>query len=115
MKCRKIGSTLVSSTIHYIDGYDLKVVVAQSAESKEKRPQFLRSVSSVSSGDGENIEEFEAQKMAAEERQSGNLKWEVVSSYFTAGGNWCFIMFALFMIFLTAAAAASVDYWISFW
>lgn len=71
--------------------------------------------STSSSGDGEDDKEFEAQKMTAEERQSGNLKWEVVSSYFTAGGNWFFITFTIFMILLTAAAAASADYWISYW
>ncbi|XP_026324225.1 multidrug resistance-associated protein 4-like [Hyposmocoma kahamanoa] len=86
-----------------------------SSESGKEKKSYLRILSTSSSGDGEDEEEFEAQKMAAEERQSGNLKWEVVSSYFTSGGNWCFIMFTIFMILLTASAAASADYWISYW
>lgn len=65
--------------------------------------------------DNEEAPEFEAQKMVAEERQSGNLRWAVVSAYFRNGGSLCFIMFTIFMIMLTAASSASADYWVSYW
>ncbi|XP_050673621.1 ATP-binding cassette subfamily C member 4-like [Leptidea sinapis] len=53
--------------------------------------------------------------MVAEEKQSGNLKWEVISQYFRAGGNFCFIMFTITVVLMAAATAAAADYWISFW
>ncbi|XP_053601473.1 ATP-binding cassette sub-family C member 4-like [Plodia interpunctella] len=83
-----------------------------SVEDKE-RPKLLRSQSSTV--ETEQPKEFEAQKMKEEERQSGNLRWEVVRAYFTSGGNIFFIMFTVFMVLLAAASGASVDYWVSFW
>ncbi|XP_013195380.2 ATP-binding cassette sub-family C member 4 isoform X2 [Amyelois transitella] len=83
-----------------------------SLEDKE-RPKLLRTQSSVN--EAEQPQEFEAQKIKDEERQSGNLRWEVVSAYFTSGGNVCFIMFTVLMILLAAASAAAVDFWVSFW
>ncbi|KAI5634802.1 ABC transporter domain-containing protein [Phthorimaea operculella] len=79
--------------------------------------KMLRVLSTVSTtGEtGEKLEEFAAQKVAAEERSSGNLKWAVVSGYFRSGGNWCFVFFVVFMILMAAVSAGSVDYWISFW
>ncbi|CAG9575807.1 unnamed protein product [Danaus chrysippus] len=81
------------------------------SDDKEK-PALLRA---ISTNESEDIPQFEEQKMAAEEKQSGNLRWDVIYSYFTSGGNICFILFAMFMIVLAAASAAGADYWISFW
>lgn len=75
---------------------------------------MLRALSTKSASD-EDTPQFEAQKMAAEEKQSGNLRWEVIYSYFNAGGNIFFIMLVLAMILLAAASASAADYWISFW
>ncbi|XP_028160238.1 probable multidrug resistance-associated protein lethal(2)03659 [Ostrinia furnacalis] len=85
-----------------------------SIEDKEKR-DFKRMISSASTNENDDIEEFKAQTQEAEERQSGNLKWSVVSAYFSSGGNICFIAFTVTMILLAAVAAGATDYWISFW
>ncbi|XP_045760841.1 ATP-binding cassette sub-family C member 4-like [Maniola jurtina] len=81
---------------------------------ENERPAMLR-VLSTKSTTQEDADQFEAQKMAAEEKQSGNLRWEVIYSYFTSGGNICFILFTMFMILITAASASAADFWISFW
>lgn len=65
--------------------------------------------------EGEQLPEHEAQKMKDEERQSGNLRWEVISGYFRSGGNLFFIFFTMFMVMLSVAAAAAADYWVSYW
>lgn len=88
-------------------------VIFQKLEENE-RPAMLR-VLSTKSTTQEDADQFEAQKMAAEEKQSGNLRWEVIYSYFTSGGNICFILFTMFMILITAASASAADFWISFW
>lgn len=73
----------------------------------------MRSTSVISETDKED--EFEAQTIDPEERQSGDIKSEVITAYFTAGGSYMLVFLALFMILITAASAASVDYWISYW
>ncbi|CAH0405949.1 unnamed protein product [Chilo suppressalis] len=83
-----------------------------SIEGKEKKG-LPRSMSVTS--EGEEMTEFEAQKMQAEERASGDLRWEVIVAYFRSGGNIWFILFTIFMVLLAAAAAAAVDYWVSYW
>lgn len=75
---------------------------------------MMRVLSTKSTSD-EDTRQFEAQKMVAEEKQSGNLRWEVIYSYFNAGGNTFFIMLVMSMILLAAASASAADYWISFW
>lgn len=74
---------------------------------------MLRSLSTIS--EPEFQDKFEAQKLEAEERQTGNLKLSVVVAYFRAGGSAFFFMLTLFMILVTAASAAAADYWISYW
>lgn len=69
----------------------------------------------ISVTESEDIPDFEAQKMAAEEKQSGNLRWEVIYGYFTAGGSLFFLLFNILMILLTAASASAADFWISYW
>ncbi|CAH2267214.1 jg2942 [Pararge aegeria aegeria] len=81
---------------------------------EKERPAMLRAMS-TKSGTEEDTRQFEAQKMAAEEKQSGNLRWEVIYSYFTSGGNIFFIIFTMMMILAAAASASAADYWISFW
>ncbi|KAJ8734777.1 hypothetical protein PYW08_014027 [Mythimna loreyi] len=108
-------------------GKDFSLMLAQLQEGKdkdsdslgsrsieEKERPLLKTMMSVTS-DSEDTPEFEAQKMEEEERQSGNLKWEVISAYFRSGGNVCFILFALSIVVLSTVSAASVDYWVSFW
>ncbi|XP_038209218.1 multidrug resistance-associated protein 4-like [Zerene cesonia] len=90
---------------------ELETGAANKGDDKEKAA-LLRSVSST---DSEDLQEFEAQKMQAEEKQSGNLRWEVISSYFRAGGSVFFVLFAMLLILLASTAAAAFDYWISFW
>nr|AJD79132.1 ABCC3 [Pectinophora gossypiella] len=84
---------------------------AGSTDSKDKK--VLTRTKSVS--ESEKEPEFEAQKMKAEERQSGNLRWAVVSAYFRSGGNWCFVLFTMFMVLIAAASAAGADFWVSYW
>ncbi|CAH4030827.1 unnamed protein product [Pieris brassicae] len=103
-------------------GKEFAMMLSNLQESKEdtgsskgdekEKPQLLRAISATES---EDLEEFETQKMAAEEKQSGNLRWEVISSYFRSGGNICFILFTIGLILTAAASAAAADYWISFW
>lgn len=81
---------------------------------EEKERPLLKTMMSVTS-ESEDAQEFEAQKMEEEERQSGNLRWEVISAYFKSGGNVCFILFALSIVVLSTTSAAAVDYWVSFW
>ncbi|XP_041974687.1 ATP-binding cassette sub-family C member 4-like [Aricia agestis] len=76
------------------------------------KPPMLRAISTTEEEDGGK---FEAQKMAAEEKQSGNLRWEVIAAYFRSGGNLCYIVFIMLLIFITAGSAAAADYWISYW
>ncbi|KAJ2946420.1 hypothetical protein O0L34_g12459 [Tuta absoluta] len=80
-----------------------------------KKMNRMLSTVSTTGETGEKLEEFEAQKVTAEERSSGNLKWAVVSGYFRSGGSWCFVFFVVFMILLAAISAGAVDYWISYW
>lgn len=84
----------------------------QSTEEKE-RPVLLRQQSSVK--DGEELPQFEAQKVEEEERQSGNLKWEVITAYFRAGGSIFFIAFTVALVLLATTSAAAADYWVSYW
>lgn len=63
----------------------------------------------------EDIEEFEAQKLQAEERQSGNLKWSVVTAYFRSGGSGLFIALTFFVMLLGPMAGGAVDFWVSYW
>ncbi|CAF4884021.1 unnamed protein product [Pieris macdunnoughi] len=103
-------------------GKEFSMMLSNLQESKEdtgslkgdekETPQLLRAISATES---EDLEEFETQKMAAEEKQSGNLRWEVIRSYFRSGGNICFILFTIGIILTAAASAAAADYWISFW
>ncbi|XP_023934406.1 ATP-binding cassette sub-family C member 4 [Bicyclus anynana] len=92
---------------------DTASIASGKVEEKEK-PALLRALSTKSGAD-EDTRQFEAQKMAAEEKQSGNLRWEVIYSYFSAGGNIYFILFTMFLILGAAAAGSSADFWISFW
>lgn len=88
------------------------LLLKQSIEEKD-RPLVKRMMSVTSESD--DTQEFEVQKMEEEERQSGNLRWEVISAYFRSGGNVCFILFALSIVVISTTSAATVDYWVSFW
>ncbi|XP_050359934.1 ATP-binding cassette sub-family C member 4-like isoform X2 [Nymphalis io] len=79
----------------------------------EDKPALLRAISTTESIDQGEV--FKEQKMAAEERQSGNLRWEVMYAYFRSGGSAFFILFNVIMITITAASGAGSDYWISYW
>ncbi|CAH0722571.1 unnamed protein product, partial [Brenthis ino] len=81
------------------------------SENKEK----LVLLKAISVTESEDTPDFEAQKMAAEEKQSGSLRWEVIYGYFTAGGSLFFLLFNISMILLTTASASSADYWVSYW
>ncbi|CAK1599798.1 unnamed protein product [Parnassius mnemosyne] len=106
-------------------GKELAVMMASLQEGKDKstdnntlkveEKEKAGLKKSVSISEGEELEQFEAQKMAAEERQSGNLRWEVISTYFKFGGSFCLVAFTLLVIAMTSASAAAVDYWVSFW
>ncbi|XP_072936036.1 ATP-binding cassette sub-family C member 4-like [Epargyreus clarus] len=107
-------------------GKDFAMLLATLQEGKDKDSESVGSgasddkekvgvLRSISANEAEELPQFEAQQQAAEERQSGNLRWEVIAAYFNAGGNVCFLLFTAFMILLTAACAAGADYWISFW
>lgn len=74
---------------------------------------IIRSISIVSEAESEK--DFEAQQMDPEERQSGNLKPEVLVAYFKAGGSYFFIFLTIFMVLISAASAGAADYWIGFW
>ncbi|KAI8429862.1 hypothetical protein MSG28_000362 [Choristoneura fumiferana] len=71
-------------------------------------------ISTVSEATSEQPE-FETQKAVAEERQSGNLRWEVISSYFFSGNSYLYVFFTVMVILLATGSAAATDYWISYW
>lgn len=74
---------------------------------------MIKSQSTVN--EGEDIRTFKEQKMADEERQSGNLSWEVVAAYFRCGGNIWFILLVISINILAIATGAGTDYWVSYW
>ncbi|KAM3966701.1 LOW QUALITY PROTEIN: ATP-binding cassette subfamily C member 4-like [Aphomia sociella] len=82
--------------------------------SNEDKPCLIRNHISINE-EWDELPQFEVQKMADEERQSGNLRWEVVSTYLKFAGSSAFVIFAMLTIFLTAVCAAATDYWISYW
>ncbi|XP_059049067.1 ATP-binding cassette sub-family C member 4-like [Achroia grisella] len=96
------------------EGKDKDSESVGSAASVEDKPTLVRSQSSANE-EGENLPQFEVQKIAAEERQSGNLRWEVIAAYFRAGGSNFFVIFTILMIALAAASAAGADFWVSYW
>ncbi|KAL4709187.1 hypothetical protein ACJJTC_008115 [Scirpophaga incertulas] len=63
----------------------------------------------------DNDDKFEAQKMQAEERGTGNLRWSVIKAYFRSGGNICFITLSIGMVALSTTIGASIDFWVSYW
>ncbi|XP_047540734.1 ATP-binding cassette sub-family C member 4-like [Vanessa atalanta] len=94
------------------DGKDKDADSIKSGKLDDK-PALLRTISTTESIDQGEV--FKEQKMAAEERQSGNLRWEVMYAYFRSGGSALFILFNVIMITITAASGAGSDYWISYW
>ncbi|KAJ0181179.1 hypothetical protein K1T71_003264 [Dendrolimus kikuchii] len=81
----------------------------------KKRPSFNRNVSKISTVSGGNQKDEHAQELKAEERQKGNLKWEVVFKYIASAQSWCLVGTALFVLLVTQAVATTADYWLSFW
>lgn len=77
----------------------------------ERKPSLLRIKSELSEYD-EN--EFGAQTIAAEERQSGNLKWSVLAQYFKSAGL-LVTFITVFLVLAAAAAGGGADYWVSYW
>ncbi|XP_026764672.2 ATP-binding cassette subfamily C member 4-like [Galleria mellonella] len=108
-------------------GKEFSTILASLQESKDKDAESVGSGASVedkpslaraqsfTNDEEEKLPQFEAQKMVAEERQSGNLRWEVIAAYFTSGGSKLFITFTVLMIALAAASGASADFWVSYW
>ncbi|CAG5018109.1 unnamed protein product [Parnassius apollo] len=82
-------------------------------KAEEKEKAGLKK--SVSISEPEELEQFEEQKMTVEERQSGNLRWEVISTYFKSGGSFFLVSFTFLILAMTSTSAAAVDYWVSFW
>ncbi|XP_048004522.1 ATP-binding cassette sub-family C member 4-like [Leguminivora glycinivorella] len=84
-----------------------------SAKSDDKANAVKRRVSRVS--EAEEQPEFKAQVIAAEERQSGALRLEVIAAYFLSGNSVCYVLFAVGVILAATAAAGAADYWVSNW
>lgn len=104
--------SLMLSSLQENKEKDTESLGSRGKEEKENPVLFKNQLSIIETDD---LEQFEAQKMADEERQSGNLKWSVIAAYFRAGGNICFLLFTFLLIILTAASSAGADYWISYW
>lgn len=51
----------------------------------------------------------------AETRTSGTVSSVVYSSYFSAGGSICKIVFLFFICIFTQALVSGGDYWITYW
>lgn len=51
----------------------------------------------------------------AETRSSGNVSFNVYSSYILAGGNYCKILSLLLVCILTQVFESGGNYWISYW
>ncbi|CAG5018112.1 unnamed protein product [Parnassius apollo] len=108
---RQSTRILVTRQIHFLKAHNYIIVINEKVEEKEKAS--LKK--SVSISEPEELEQFEEQKMAAEERQSGNLRWEVISTYFKSGGSFFLVSFTFLILAMTSTSAAAVDYWVSFW
>nr|UAX26432.1 ATP-binding cassette C subfamily [Galleria mellonella] len=78
-----------------------------------KRTSMKRNISVRSENENPNAEK--EQKQAAEERATGNLKWEVVSKYLKSVNSWFIVFLAFATLTITQATATTVDYWVSFW
>ncbi|XP_041974693.1 ATP-binding cassette sub-family C member 4-like [Aricia agestis] len=99
--------SLMLSALHEGKDKETDSVGAEKTDEKKKR--------SVSVSEDEDVRVFEAQEMAAEERESGNLRWAVIASYFTSGGSICYISYVVGLVLLAAGSAAAADYWVSYW
>lgn len=75
------------------------------------------SVQSIASsiGDTKFNEIQENPVQVAESRSSGNVSQIVYSSYFSAGGSCCTILFFILMCVATQILTSGSDYWITFW
>ncbi|NP_001296082.1 probable multidrug resistance-associated protein lethal(2)03659 [Plutella xylostella] len=80
-----------------------------------KKPIMERGVSVISVKSEDNGEARKEQVQAAEERASGNLKWEVFARYLVSVDSWAIVALTLTAMLITQGAASSTDYWLSFW
>ncbi|KAJ0181177.1 hypothetical protein K1T71_003262 [Dendrolimus kikuchii] len=105
-------------------GKEFSMTLSSLQEGKEKdneslssrgsdKTALIRSQSSMN--EGEELEIFEKQKIADEERQSGSLRWEVIAAYFRSGGSICLIILVFALNIIATAAGAGADYWVSYW
>lgn len=74
-----------------------------------------RGISVISVKSEDNGEARKEQVQAAEERASGNLKWEVFARYLVSVDSWAIVALTLTAMLITQGAASSTDYWLSFW
>ncbi|XP_026726076.1 multidrug resistance-associated protein 4-like [Trichoplusia ni] len=94
---------------------DAESMGSHASVEEKSRPALKTMASVISANEGEDLEEFEEQKKEQEERSSGNLRWEVILTYFKSGGNLCFVLFTVSVVLIAIASGASVDYWVSYW
>nr|QLH55672.1 mutant ABCC2_R1 protein [Plutella xylostella] len=80
-----------------------------------KKPIVERGISVISVKSEDNGEARKEQIQAAEERASGNLKWEVFARYLVSVDSWAIVALTLTAMLITQGAASSTDYWLSFW
>ncbi|KAM3966702.1 ATP-binding cassette subfamily C member 4 [Aphomia sociella] len=78
-----------------------------------KRMVMNRSISVKS--ENENPAEEKEQILAAEERASGRLKWNILGSYIKSVNSWFMVILAVTALLITQGTATFVDYWISYW
>ncbi|XP_059049414.1 ATP-binding cassette sub-family C member 4-like [Achroia grisella] len=84
------------------------------SDDKSGKPNSIKRSMSVKT-ENENTNAEKEQILATEERATGNLKWEVVSSYLKSVNSWFLVFLAITAMLITQGTATTLDYWISFW
>ena len=59
--------------------------------------------------------ELSTPEQVKEQRSSGSVKFKVYKDYFCSGGNWCAVIFMLFMNVMCQVLYSASDIWLSFW
>ncbi|KAJ2946418.1 hypothetical protein O0L34_g12457 [Tuta absoluta] len=85
-------------------------------DNADKRPSLKKATSlqhgaSVKEDDDDRME----QTLAAEERASGTLKWDILQRYLSSVNSWCVVMSVLLALVVSQGAGTACDYWLSFW
>lgn len=88
-----------------------------SRSSKESRSSYHRhsSISSASSKESMDIEEFTSKLQDEEKRGQGSIGFTYYKAYFKAAGGYCIMFFIFFAFLLSQLTASFGDYFLTYW